>query len=799
MKKLNTNLIIGIVLTLLVSTPVVLSFFWLPYDVNVMDYSAILEAPSLAHPFGTDNFGRDIFCRVAQGTRATLLISVLTVFIGALIGSLIGAFTGYFGGIADEILMRVNDCLASFPSILLALVVVSILDKGTLNICIALGLVFIPSYARIMRSEVLSQRNLDYVTNARLMGAGDLRIIFIHILPNTLPVLLSSVLVGLNNAVLAEAGLSYLGLGVQPPDPSLGRMLSEAQVYIFGAPWYVIFTSLSMVMAILGITLISENVGVQEINLKKIYKKYGLNRDTQSQDTSAGAGQSSDSSNALLKVSKLSVGFVSTSGINEVLHGMDFELKKGEILGIVGESGSGKSMTALSVMSLAPDTSVVTGGDVLLQGRSILNLSEHELSMIRGRQIAMIFQEPMTSLNPVQTVGEQIDEVLDLHAGNLTAGEQRQRVLEAMDDTGLENPDELYNKYPHELSGGMRQRIMIAMAIVSGVDIILADEPTTALDADVAGVILDIFRRVNNKYRTSIILISHDLEIISQICSRTLIVKDGSIVEELAISGPDCFEEPQTEYGQRLLAAAYADKSYVAENEVMSAGFAAPQTDPLVHIEGLNVYYPEYGKSIFDRMRLKQVNFDISFDIHKGDCLGLVGRSGCGKTTLVKAIAGLQRYTDGVMSLNCARPGMVFQDPMSSLNPAMTVGRILEEPLRIHGGLTKEQRRAQVRETLGMVELEESLSTRMVSELSGGQRQRISIALNIILNRELIILDEPVSALDVTIREQILELLMRLKAERGLTFIVISHDKRLVSRVCNRIYSVEDGHAVKIR
>ncbi|MBO7634491.1 MAG: ABC transporter permease, partial [Lachnospiraceae bacterium] len=244
MKKLNRDLVIGIIMVLLVSIPVVLSIFWLPYNVNEMDYGAIFHAPSLRHIFGTDNFGRDIFCRVIEGARSTFLIALFTVAVGAVIGGLVGALTGYYGGVVDEVLMRLNDGLASFPSILLALVVVSVLDKGTMNICISLGIVFIPSFARIMRSEFLEESNRDYVANAKLMGASDLRIIFVHILPNTMPVFWSSVLVGLNNAVLAEAGLSYLGLGVQPPDPSLGRMLAEAQVYIYGAPWYMFFTSL---------------------------------------------------------------------------------------------------------------------------------------------------------------------------------------------------------------------------------------------------------------------------------------------------------------------------------------------------------------------------------------------------------------------------------------------------------------------------------------------------------------------------------------------------------------------------
>ncbi|MCR5323919.1 MAG: ATP-binding cassette domain-containing protein [Lachnospiraceae bacterium] len=795
--KLNTNLIIGMILLLLVSTPVVLSFFWMPYDVNAMDSSAIFQPPSFSHVFGTDNFGRDIFCRVIEGTRATFLIAVFTVAAGAGIGSVVGALTGYYGGVVDEILMRVNDCMASFPSILLALVVVSVLDKGMMNVCIALGLVFIPSFARIMRSEFIEQSKRDYVLSAKLMGASDLRIIFVHIFPNTIKALLTAMLVGLNNAVLAEAGLSFLGLGVEPPDPSLGRMLSEAQVYIWGAPWYVISASAVMIVMILGISLVSENIGAPAFNLKKIKSSVAAGRRNEVTNLEQGSDREEGSDpekDTILRVKNLHVGFISDAGINEVINGIDLSLKKREILGIVGESGSGKSMTALTIMGIAPNTSVITHGEIYYEGKNITDLEEDEYCKIRGKEISMIFQEPMTSLNPLQTVGEQIDEVLDLHAAYLSAGEQRQRVIAAMADTGLKDPDELYNKYPHELSGGMRQRIMIAMAVIAGAKVIIADEPTTALDAQIADVILDIFRNINVKYGTSIILISHDLEVIAKICNRALIMRDGIIEEEIGI-GKDsedsefAFDQPVSEYGKNLLEAAFADGSYVTEAEVQDA-------DVIMKAKDYNVFY-RVRNGLFRKKSLKQVNFNINMEIMRGDCVGLVGESGCGKTTFVKGIAGLQKYTSGTMQLKGGKPAFVFQDPMSSLNPSKTVGWILEEELKINTDLTNEERLEKVKTILKEVDLDEDLIDRKVTDLSGGQRQRVSIALGIILKHDLIILDEPVSALDVTIREQILELLMRLKRELNLTFIVISHDKRLIQRICNVVYYMEEGRVKK--
>jgi peptide/nickel transport system permease protein len=256
-KKYNFNFIVGSVITGVIVILVLIGFFYTPYDPNGMNASLKNMGPSFWHPFGTDNFGRDILSRVMQGAGTTFIIAITTVVIGAFFGTILGAVTGYFGGWLDEILMRMNDGLASFPSILLALVFVSIFGTGTYNIVLALGIIFIPSFARVVRSEFILLKELDFVKNAKLMGAGKLRIMFVHILPNTKPILMSSIMIGFNNAVLAEAGMSYLGLGVQPPQASLGRMLSEAQAFLFNAPWYAIAPGLMIVFTVLGVSLMS--------------------------------------------------------------------------------------------------------------------------------------------------------------------------------------------------------------------------------------------------------------------------------------------------------------------------------------------------------------------------------------------------------------------------------------------------------------------------------------------------------------------------------------------------------------
>ena len=257
----DKNFRAGLIITGLMLCVILVGLLWTPYDPNAMSGSEKLLKPSPAHLFGTDNFGRDIFSRVVQGAGATFLIAAAAVAIGLVAGLIIGGLTGYYGGVLDEVLMRIADSILAFPSILLALVMIAILGKGKYNIIIALGILFIPSFARIVRSEVAKQKNTDYVRNARLMGAGNMRILFLHIMPNIVPVLLSSVAIGFNNAVLSEASMSYLGVGVQPPDPSLGRLLSEAQGYLFQAPWYAICTGLAIILLILGFGLLSEGMG----------------------------------------------------------------------------------------------------------------------------------------------------------------------------------------------------------------------------------------------------------------------------------------------------------------------------------------------------------------------------------------------------------------------------------------------------------------------------------------------------------------------------------------------------------
>ena len=496
----------------------------------------------------------------------------------------------------------------------------------------------------------------------------------------------------------------------------------------------------------------------------------------------------------LLEVNNLSIGFDDTKPIKMVVNNISFHVEKGEILGIVGESGSGKSMTALSIMGLQKDSAKITNGEIIVEGNNLLTMSEKKRRSYLGKEIAMVFQEPMTSLNPVVKIGEQVSEMLAIHT-RLSRKEQKERTLEALLEVGLKHPEELYNKYPHELSGGMRQRVMIAMAIICKPKLLIADEPTTALDVSVQAAILSLLKKINKEYGISIILISHDLGVIRTMCERTIVMTEGKIVEEGLVE--DIFINPKQEYTKKLIDAVPSihKNRLEKENKDQSLIQANAYVPKLLSVNGVTIYYYQNGR--IRKGEKKQIVKQASFYINEGEVVGIVGESGSGKSTLAKAIAKLHMLYDGEIICTEARPQMVFQDPYSSLNQAKRVKWILEEPLKIKGGFSKEERKRLVREKLIEVGLSEEVGDRFVYQLSGGQRQRVCIAAALMLQSKFVILDEAVSALDVTIQRQILNLLMELKKKHNLTYLFISHDMNVIHEICDRVIVMHDGKIVE--
>lgn len=491
---------------------------------------------------------------------------------------------------------------------------------------------------------------------------------------------------------------------------------------------------------------------------------------------------------ALFSVTNLSVAFPEEKGLHTVVNDISFEMESGQILGVVGESGSGKSMTALAAMGLLKEDAQIMGGSICLDGQEILQLDQKEHCRLRGCQMSMIFQEPMTSLNPVMKIGKQVGESLLLHKDSAISFDKEQirtKVLESLREVGLTDAEKIYDQYPHELSGGMRQRVMIAQAMICEPKLLIADEPTTALDVVVQTQILNLLKELHQKKNISILFISHDLNVIKELCTDVLVMYQGEIVER----GPvrRVLEHPEHEYTKTLVAA------------IPNQNQPAQREKTMLSLQDFSVFYTDKGPGIFGKKLRRQVVKSVGVEIYEGEILGIVGESGSGKSTFAKAIVGLNTDIEGNMNVDpSANPQMVFQDPFGSLNPSRTIGWILAEPLRLRGIRNKKERRELVCSMLRDVGLDESYYGRYPRELSGGQRQRISIAAALLMDSKLLVADEPVSALDVTVQSQILKLLLEIHAKRNLTMLFISHDLNIVRHICHRVAVMYEGEIVEM-
>ncbi len=504
----------------------------------------------------------------------------------------------------------------------------------------------------------------------------------------------------------------------------------------------------------------------------------------------------------VMQVEGLCVSVRTEAGVRPLVDNLSFTLSRGETLAIAGESGSGKSITSLAIMRLLPPPAVrVTGGRVLLSGQELTALPESAMRSIRGDRIAMIFQEPMTSLNPVMTVGAQLTEAIRAHA-QVSRAEARNRAVETLQAVRLSEPNRRMRQYPHELSGGMRQRVMIAMALALRPEVLIADEPTTALDVTVQREVLDLLRDLQRQMGTAVILITHDMGVVAEMADRVIIMRQGCQVE--TATTPEIFANPQAEYTRDLLAAVPRMGQTALRPPVT--------TGPIVRLADVVVRYP-LRDGLFGRItqRVHAVEH-VSFDILKSETFALVGESGCGKSTIAKALVGLVPYTGqieiGGQTLDgLDAPGlkamrrkvqMVFQDPMAALNPRMRVGDLVTEPLAIHGIGDPDSRNARAKDLIQRVGLEPDHLDRYPHEFSGGQRQRICIARALALQPALIIADESVSALDVSVQARVLDLLRALQREFGVSFLFISHDMAVVDSVSDRVAVMYLGQIVEM-
>ena len=528
---------------------------------------------------------------------------------------------------------------------------------------------------------------------------------------------------------------------------------------------------------------------------------------------------------ALLHIENLTLGFKQNGVLSPVLKKVNFQLFKNEILGIVGESGSGKSVTNLAVLGLLPrKTTVINSGKILYGGRDLLTLKETNLQKIRGKEISMIFQEPMSSLNPSMTCGKQVTEILKRHT-NLAKNDLKKQVLALFKQVKLPRPEGVFKSYPHQISGGQKQRVMIAMAIACKPKILIADEPTTALDVTVQKDIINLLKELQRETKMSVIFISHDLSLVSELADRVVVMYKGEIVE--SGSTYDIFHNSQNDYTKALIHARPAMNERLVKLPTVSDYLAktiksrAINTEerthkhaeiyskpPLIAVKNVSKNYYSNAGLFRKSETIKAVN-DVNFDIYEGETLGLVGESGCGKSTLGNLILGLDKASAGQIfyrgkdivslkekELRSLRKDIqiIFQDPYSSLNPRLTVGQAIVEAMQVHNlNGNRFERKEKAMQLLEQVGLLPEHFYRYPHEFSGGQRQRVGIARTIAVQPKFIVCDESVSALDISVQAQVLNLLNELKAKFGFTYLFISHDLAVVKFMADQLLVMKEG------
>ncbi|MBR3040965.1 MAG: ABC transporter ATP-binding protein [Lachnospiraceae bacterium] len=533
----------------------------------------------------------------------------------------------------------------------------------------------------------------------------------------------------------------------------------------------------------------------------------------------------------MLEVKDLKIEFFDHSKPETAVRDVDFTMKEGEIVGLVGESGSGKSLTATAIAGLIRRGDVKVSGEILWDSKNLLKASRRQMRALQGEEIGFVFQDPMTAFSPVHKIGYQVEDALRVHGKSKNAAdlnnvasaegeasenekkagkndkeeysreELKALAIQALKDAELPDPERVYNSYPFELSGGMRQRAMIASAMISKPRLLIADEPTTALDVTVQAEIIKLLQRINKEDNTAILFISHDLGLVKKLCSKVLVLRNGDVLE--SGSAEEIFENPKDEYTKKLIAANVVigkEHGEADENHIIE--------EPECVVTDYSFYYP--ARKSFGDLRIgkkaeaeksrqpEKIGItDIRLTVRKGEIVGLVGESGSGKSTLAKCIVGLQGGKSATGSITCGKARMIFQDTYSALNPKMKVGRLLKEALVLSGIKDKEEQKKEIQKILDEVELSEEFLERFPAELSGGQRQRVGIALALLQKPTLLVADEPVSALDVAISESILALLRKISRKYHMAILFISHDLRTVYHLCDRVCVMKQGRIVE--
>ena len=780
----SRNLVAGAVLLLAIVSAAVFAPALAPYSPTAQDLGQGLLPPSLAHPFGTDQLGRDVFSRVLFAARTDLGIAFAAAVIPFVVGVLVGLVSGYAGGRVDWVASRVTDTVIAFPFYVLVIAIVFAVGAGAPGIIAAFALVGWVGYARVIRALTASLRDQGWVRAARGAGLSHTRILVRHLLPNVLPQAIVLCATEVVLIMVAIVTLGFLGLGVQPPTPDWGTMIADGQAFVTSHWWLSALPGLAVVITGIALSLCGDGIGdalrVTD-GTSAQHRRRGRRGALGVRRPTAGVTP------GRVRVRGLTVGAEAAGPAQRALvggetperaggsAGVTFDIAPGEAFGIVGESGSGKSLTLRAIAGLLPAGTRQTGGDVEL-----------------GGAVGMVFQDPLSALDPLTRVGGQLREACAA-AGATDPAARARELLAAVQLTDVER---IARSYPHELSGGQRQRIVIAMALAGDPAVLLADEPTTALDVTVQRDVLSLLDTLRRERGLTLVLVSHDLAVVALMCGRIAVMRAGGVVEvgdtEAVLS------HPAHPYTRELLAAVPAPPPPVGRAIAPAPKVAAQPVPPVL-----------VATELFVRYGSRAAVTGASFSVR--GALGIVGESGSGKTTLARVIAGELAAAAGTVTFrgeplavsgrgaraprrtagHRAAIQLIPQDPTSSLNPRRTVGATLAEVIRRHRAPHT------VAGLLAEVGLDPERAGAYPHELSGGQRQRVAIARALATSPQLLIADEATSALDVSVQAEILALLTRLRRDLGVALIVISHDLAVVNELCDDIVVLRDGHIVE--
>ena len=774
----------------------------IPYSYDTVSHDLATPAPSppsWQHWLGTDDQARDVVARLIYGYRISVLFGLTLTIFSSLVGVAAGAVQGYFGGWIDLSFQRFIEIWSGLPTLYLLIILASIVTPSFWWLLSLMLLFSWMALVSVVRAEFLRGRNFDYVRAARALGVGDPRIMWRHLLPNAMVATITFLPFVTSSAVTTLTALDFLGFGLPPGSPSLGELLKQGKDNL-QAPWLG-FTGFFVIALMLSLLVFIGEAVRDAFDPRKIFKAtpepVALVAPGAAAQVAPVAAAAAD---ALLTVEALRVRFGAGPAAVEAVRGVSFSIRRGETLALVGESGSGKSVTALSILQLLPyPLASHPSGSIRFQGRELVGADTTTMRAIRGDRIAMIFQEPMTSLNPLHTIERQVDETLLLHKG-LDRQAARARTLELLHLVGIEEPDRRLGAYPHELSGGQRQRVMIAMALANEPDLLIADEPTTAVDVTIQAQLLALLADLQKRLGMAMLFITHDLGIVRRIADRLCVMQQGQIVE--AGDTAVVLGRPQHPYTQQLLAA----QPKGAPLPVPTGGAA------LMACEALKVWYPVKAGVLRRTVDYVRAVDGVRLDVHEGETVGIVGESGSGKTTLGLALLRLISSQGTIefhgraiqaaraRSLRPLRRDMqvVFQDPYSSLSPRLSIGQIIEEGLLVHTlGGTAAERAQLIIAALEEVGLDPDTRYRYPHEFSGGQRQRVAIARAMVLQPKFVVLDEPTSALDVSVQAQIVDLLRALQEKHRVAYLFISHDLRVVRAMSHKVLVMRRGVVVE--